>query len=105
MGVELSDIFIMLKPHQLWRKARTQAELVRLMEDELAILPGMRSVFSQPIEMRVNEMVAGSRSDVVLSPHLGFVNDPVFSQYGPGVVGNLLAWLRGEPLPHPHTQG
>jgi phosphoglycerate dehydrogenase-like enzyme len=43
-----------------------------------------------------------SRRDVVLSPHLGFVNDPVFSQYGPGVVGNLMAWLRGEPLPHPH---
>jgi phosphoglycerate dehydrogenase-like enzyme len=44
----------------------------------------------------------GARRDVVLSPHLGFVNDPVFSQYGPGVVGNLLAWLKGEPLPHPH---
>jgi lactate dehydrogenase-like 2-hydroxyacid dehydrogenase len=42
---------------------------------------------------------------VVLSPHLGFVNDPVFSQYGPAVVANLLAWLRGEPLPNLHTQG
>ncbi len=46
-----------------------------------------------------------SRCDVVLSPHLGFVNDPVFSQYGPAVVANLLAWLRGEPLPNLHTQG
>jgi phosphoglycerate dehydrogenase-like enzyme len=40
------------------------------------------------------------RRDVVLSPHLGFVNDPVFAQYGPGVVANLLAWLDGKPLPH-----
>ena len=41
------------------------------------------------------------RDDVVLTPHLGFVNDPVFSKFGPGVVDNLLAWLKGQPLPHP----
>jgi phosphoglycerate dehydrogenase-like enzyme len=48
-------------------------------------------------------LVAGhplvGRRDVVLSPHLGFVNDPVFAQYGPGVVANLLAWLDGKPMP------
>lgn len=37
------------------------------------------------------------RDNVVLTPHLGFVNDPVFSKFGPGVVENLLAWLDGEP--------
>lgn len=42
------------------------------------------------------------RSDVVLTPHLGFVNDPVFAKFGPGVVENLLAWLDGKPLPRPH---
>ena len=40
-----------------------------------------------------------SRKDVVLTPHLGFVNDPVFARFGPGVVSNLLAWLDGQPLP------
>ncbi|HST03032.1 MAG TPA: NAD(P)-dependent oxidoreductase [Usitatibacter sp.] len=39
------------------------------------------------------------RDDVVLTPHLGFVNDPVFRNFGPGVVANLLAWLDGKPLP------
>jgi phosphoglycerate dehydrogenase-like enzyme len=38
------------------------------------------------------------RANVVLTPHLGFVNDPVFSRFGPGVVANLLAWLDGKPL-------
>ncbi len=38
------------------------------------------------------------RENVVLTPHLGFVNDPVFSRFGPGVVENLLAWLDGKPL-------
>jgi phosphoglycerate dehydrogenase-like enzyme len=41
------------------------------------------------------------RDDVVLTPHLGFVNDPVFARFGPGVVANLLAWLEGKPLAHP----
>jgi phosphoglycerate dehydrogenase-like enzyme len=39
------------------------------------------------------------RRDVVLSPHLGFVNDPVFSLYGPDVVRILQAWLAHAPLP------
>jgi phosphoglycerate dehydrogenase-like enzyme len=38
------------------------------------------------------------RDDVVLTPHLGFVNEPVFRNFGPGVVANLLAWLDGKPL-------
>jgi phosphoglycerate dehydrogenase-like enzyme len=41
------------------------------------------------------------RENVVLTPHLGFVNDPVFGKFGPGVVENLLAWLKGEPLARP----
>ncbi len=38
------------------------------------------------------------RDDVVLMPHLGFVNDPVFANFGPGVVENLMNWLEGRPL-------
>jgi len=38
------------------------------------------------------------RANVVLSPHLGFVNDPVFAKFGPGVVENLMNWLEGRPL-------
>ena len=41
-----------------------QGELVMFMEAELAGMPAMRTVFTQPIEMRVNEMVAGIRSDL-----------------------------------------
>jgi cobalt-zinc-cadmium resistance protein CzcA len=64
MGMELSDIYIALTDRSRWRKADSQDELVRAMEAKLANLPGMRVVFTQPIEMRVNEMVAGIRSDV-----------------------------------------
>ena len=44
------------------------------------------------------------RDDVVLSPHLGFVNDPVFAKFGPGVVANLAAWLDGKPLPKAYQE-
>jgi phosphoglycerate dehydrogenase-like enzyme len=45
------------------------------------------------------------RENVVLTPHLGFVNDPVFGKFGPGVVENLLAWLDGKPLPRELKSG
>lgn len=64
MGIELTDVFITLKPRELWKRGETQEELVKEMQAELAVMPGMRMAFMQPIEMRVNEMVAGIRSDV-----------------------------------------
>ncbi|WP_141619445.1 efflux RND transporter permease subunit [Myxococcus sp. AB036A] len=64
MGPELSDLFVTLKPREDWMRARTQEELVHLMQEELEGMPGMRMSFLQPIEMRVNEMIAGVRSDL-----------------------------------------
>lgn len=64
MGIEVSDPFLTLKPRHRWKKATTQDELVALIDAELADLPGMNRIFTQPIEMRVNEMIAGIRGDV-----------------------------------------
>jgi cobalt-zinc-cadmium resistance protein CzcA len=64
MGVEVSDVFVTLAPTEQWTRGSTQGELVVAMQEELSALPGMRSAFLQPIEMRVNEMVAGIRGDV-----------------------------------------
>jgi len=64
MGIELSDVFITLAPRKEWTRAGTQDELTALLREELSGLPGMRMVFTQPIEMRVNEMIAGIRSDL-----------------------------------------
>src|SRR5262249_25928528 len=66
MGVELTDFFITLKPRNEWTKAHTQAELTELIEKELRQLPGQRIAFSQPIEMRINEMISGVRSDLAV---------------------------------------
>lgn len=64
MGAELTDIFVSLKRRDEWTKAGSQAELVAAMQEEVADLPGLNIVFTQPIEMRLNEMVSGIRSDL-----------------------------------------
>jgi cobalt-zinc-cadmium resistance protein CzcA len=64
MGIELSDVFISLSPRAQWKKARTQEQLAEQMHARLRDFPGLNMVLTQPIEMRMNEMIAGIRSDI-----------------------------------------
>ncbi len=64
MGIELTDIFVALNDRSEWAKADSQTELMSMMDSFLSDLPGLNMAFTQPIEMRMNEMVAGIRSDV-----------------------------------------
>jgi heavy metal efflux system protein len=66
MGVELCDVFLSLKPRHQWKKASTQAELTERIEKELRDIPGQRLAFTQPIEMRINEMISGVRTDAAV---------------------------------------
>ena len=63
---ETTDMFVSLKPRPDWKRAETQTELVELMEDELVDFKGRTIWFTQPIEMRLNEMLTGIRSDVAI---------------------------------------
>ncbi|MFZ5479487.1 MAG: efflux RND transporter permease subunit [Myxococcota bacterium] len=66
MGVEMSDVFVMLRPEDGWRY-ESKAELVEAMEDVMAErVSGVAFGFSQPIELRVSELIAGVRSDVAI---------------------------------------
>jgi cobalt-zinc-cadmium resistance protein CzcA len=64
MGLETSDVFVTLKPRESWKRAKSQAEIVEQMSAVVGALPGMEVVFSQPIEQRINEMIAGIRADL-----------------------------------------
>lgn len=67
MTVNLTDIIITLKPRSAW-KIDSKEELVEKMKDALEEeVPGNAYSFSQPIELRVAELVAGVRSDVGIS--------------------------------------
>lgn len=66
MGVNISDVIVTLKPMDGWKKASSKAELEGLMSEELEKFPGLVFGFSQPIELRVNELIAGVRSDLAI---------------------------------------
>lgn len=66
MGPEMSDVFVELKSREQWKRARTKAELERAVAEECRRIPGLNFTFSQPIELRVNELVAGVRSDLAI---------------------------------------
>jgi len=66
MGVELTDVFITLKPRSEWSRAATQDELTDQIQKTLRRLPGQSFSMTQPIELRLNEMVSGVRSDVAV---------------------------------------
>ena len=68
MGVELSDVIIMLEPVSEWTAVSTKEELIGAIQETLhEEVPGQRFSFSQPIEMRMNELISGVRSDVAVS--------------------------------------
>jgi cobalt-zinc-cadmium resistance protein CzcA len=67
MGIELSDVFVVLKPRDQWTSAKTKDEMISKMKQEiLGAVHGVGLSFTQPIEMRFNELIAGARSDLAL---------------------------------------
>ncbi len=67
MGVEMSDIFVMLKPKEQWHY-KTKDELIVAMKKVLEeTIPANNFSFTQPIELRVQELLSGVRSDIGIS--------------------------------------
>lgn len=67
MGVDFSDVYVMLHDPDDWTRAQSTPELVSAMETVLTSrVPGVNFSFSQPIELRANELIEGVRSDVAL---------------------------------------
>ncbi len=66
MSMEESDVIIVLQPKSEWVSANSKDELANKFKEALAIIPGMEVEFTQPIEMRFNELISGVRSDVAI---------------------------------------
>jgi len=66
MGPEQSDLLIMFKPNYEKEFGRSKEEIVQAISEELAVIPGIRPAFSQPISLRVNELISGIKSDVAI---------------------------------------
>ncbi|KTD71603.1 HelA protein [Legionella steelei] len=67
MPPNFADTFIMLKPRKEWpNPKKTKQELVREIEEAIKRIPGNNYEFTQPIQMRFNELISGVRSDVAV---------------------------------------
>ena len=66
MSMEESDVIIKLKPIKEWVSAKTKDELADKFKEALSIIPGMELEFTQPIEMRFNELITGVKSDIAV---------------------------------------
>ncbi len=67
MGVHQTDVWVLLNPVEEWPQTKTRDELIQEMSDLLNDqVPGVAFGFTQPIEMRVDELVAGVKADVAV---------------------------------------
>lgn len=67
MGMESADMFVILKPRSEWEHNRSRDQLITEMNEALEKeVPGVGFSFTQPIEMRFNELIAGVRSDIAI---------------------------------------
>ncbi len=66
MPIDIGDVFILLKPIGQWTKASTKSELSDKIREAVGDLPGINYEFSQPIEMRFNELLTGIREDLAV---------------------------------------
>ncbi|MTI26152.1 CusA/CzcA family heavy metal efflux RND transporter [Fulvivirga kasyanovii] len=66
MSMEESDVIIKLKPKGEWVSAESKDELADKFKEALADIPGIDYEFTQPIEMRFNELITGVRADLAI---------------------------------------
>ena len=66
MPMDIADCFILLKPVNEWETTANKEELVEMIKEKLEQLPGVNYEFTQPIEMRFNELITGVREDIAV---------------------------------------
>lgn len=66
MPMDIGDCFIILNPKSKWTKATSKEDLLHQMKELVNTIPGINYEFSQPIEMRFNELLTGIREDLAV---------------------------------------
>ncbi|MBU0941525.1 MAG: CusA/CzcA family heavy metal efflux RND transporter [Bacteroidetes bacterium] len=81
MPMDIADSYIILeKDKSKWTSADTKAELIEKIQEKISVIPGVNFVFSQPVELRFNELLTGVRSDVAIKLYgedLGVLADKI----------------------------
>jgi cobalt-zinc-cadmium resistance protein CzcA len=92
MSMEEIDMIIKLKPKNEWTVVADKEALADKFKEALSIIPGVEYEFTQPIEMRFNELITGVRSDIaikIFGEDLGYINQKALE------IKNLIADVPG----------
>jgi len=92
MSMEEIDMIIKLKPKEEWVVAKSKEELADKFKEALSVIPGIEYEFTQPIEMRFNELITGIRSDIAIKI---FGEDLDYISKKAAEVKNLIADIPG----------
>jgi cobalt-zinc-cadmium resistance protein CzcA len=66
MGIYQGDVYVLLHPREAWTTGRTKEGLIQAMAEALAQMPGVSFNFTQPMAMRLDEVVSGVKADVAV---------------------------------------
>ncbi|MFZ6664981.1 CusA/CzcA family heavy metal efflux RND transporter [Peijinzhouia sedimentorum] len=66
MPVEEGDVMIILKPKEEWTSTDNREDLANMMKESLAEIPGIEFDFTQPIQLRFNELMTGVKTDIAV---------------------------------------
>ena len=66
MPVEIGDYVLVMKPKSEWTSASNRKEMFEKIEKSLSVIPGVGYEFSQPIQLRFNELMTGSKADIAI---------------------------------------
>ncbi len=66
MAIEDADIMIILENKKQWVSAETREELVEQMKRQLSVISGAQFEFTQPIQLRFNELMTGAKTDIAI---------------------------------------
>ncbi len=92
MSMEEIDMIIKLKPRKAWTNAKNKEELAEKFKEALSVIPGIEYEFTQPIEMRFNELITGVRSDIAIKI---FGDDLVYIDQKANEIKELIAGVPG----------
>jgi heavy metal efflux system protein len=91
-GVDKTGFVGALTPRDQWTSAHSREELMQKMRDSLADVPGMAFTFSQPIQCRIDELVAGTRAQLIVKL---FGDDTDVLRQKAGETAAVLSGIRG----------
>lgn len=66
MGIYQGDVYVLLKPREEWERFDNKEELIEALDEALSGVPGVAVSFTQPMAMRLGEVVSGVKADVAL---------------------------------------